>query len=79
MDIIHPKGNHISIKKFVDVYHAHYIKTRRYFMGEIIIQKTTKIQWYNRRHNYLDTSTYVAELVETIVYNDFPQKSPTSL
>ena len=61
-----PKGGPVMITTFVDVDHAHYLKTSQSVTGVLVFLKK-KIQWYSRRNNAVETSTYVSDMAAMII------------
>jgi hypothetical protein len=58
-----PLGNSIKITAFVDASHADCLVTRRSTTGILIFLNGTPIQWYSKRQNTVESSTYGSEFV----------------
>ena len=72
--IPYPKGNPVRITTFIYAYHSHYIETMLYVTGLISFINKTPIHWFINRHNNVDTSTCVSELVSMIISTELSIK-----
>jgi hypothetical protein len=62
-DMPEPRGNSIQINLFCDASHANDLKTRRSTTGFIFLLNVTPIQWYSKRQNTIEGSTFGSEFV----------------
>ena len=62
-DMPTPKGKPVRITTFVDADHAHDTETRRSVTGILHLLNKTPIDWYSKRQNTVETSTYGSEFV----------------
>jgi len=58
-----PKGKPVVISVYFDSDHAHDLETRRSVTGVLLFVNKTPVQWYSKRQNTIETSTYGSELV----------------
>ena len=65
--IIESKGKLVRNNYFFDADHAHYLETSHSITGLLVLSTNTQIQWYNKRHNNLETLPYVSELLAVII------------
>ena len=66
-DIYYPKVKPVIITTCVDAYHAHDLENRRSVTEVLMFPNKNLIQYYNRRQNTMETSTYSSELLEMII------------
>jgi hypothetical protein len=62
-DIPEPRGNAVQINLFCDAAHATDLQTRRSTTGYVFILNGTPIQWYSKRQNTIEGSTFGSEFV----------------
>jgi hypothetical protein len=62
-DMPEPLGNPVKITVFCDASHADCLVTRRSTTGILIFANGTPIQWYSKRQNTVESSTYGSEFV----------------
>jgi hypothetical protein len=58
-----PLGKMVKITAFCDASHADRLVTRRSTTGIFIFVNSTPIQWYSKRYNTVENSTYGSEFV----------------
>ena len=58
-----PRGKHVSINVFVDSDHAGNVVTRRSHTGIMIFLNMAPIQWYSKKQNTIESSTFGAEFI----------------
>ena len=58
-----PRGNPVNMSCFVDASHAGDLLTRRSHTGYIIFLNNAPIDWFSKKQNTVETSTFGAELV----------------
>ena len=58
-----PLGNPVKLTVFCDASHADCLVTRRSTTGILIFANSTPIQWYSKRQNTVESSTYGSEFV----------------
>lgn len=62
-DIPEPRGNLVDTSCFVDSSHANCLKTRRSHTGILLFVNKSPIQWYSKKQNTVETSTFGSEFV----------------
>ena len=62
-DMPEPLGKTINLNVFVDADHAGNKVTRRSHTGIIIFGNMTPINWFSKRQNTVETSTYSSEMI----------------
>ena len=58
-----PRGKHVNINVFVDSDHAGNVVTRRSHTGIMIFLNMAPIQWYSKKQNTIESSTFGAEFI----------------
>ena len=58
-----PRGKAVNINTFVDLDHASSKITRRFHIGLMIFINMAPIQWFSKRQNTVEASTFGAELI----------------
>ena len=61
------KGKPVSTSTYEDADHAGCQVTRRSVTGVLLFVNSTPIQWYFKRQNTVETSTYGSELISTCI------------
>jgi hypothetical protein len=58
-----PLGKPIRLTTYFDANHAYDLDTRRSVTGVLLFANKTPVQWYCKRQNTIESSTYGSELV----------------
>ena len=58
-----PRGKEVDINVFVDADHAGNVITRRSHTGVILMCNMTPVQWYSKKQNTIETSTFGSEFI----------------